>query len=307
MEIFVIIVLSAAVCILAAKLFSLKSRIESVSKQLDDKDITLITTQLGGDELETVVKKINLMIENDRKVKVEISREQTALKQAIADISHDIRTPLTAVVGYLQLAENEDQRTNISIALERAKYCSSLVNDFFELSIIDSKSCEPVLESVDVNDMLCELILANFPNFEAKSITPYFEDSGKPVYAHADRKMLTRVLQNLISNGIKYGIDRLDFTLTADEVVHISVSNPISDNEIDTEKMFDKFYCASRSRTADGAGIGLYICKQFVEAMDGGVSASVGDGVLTITVTLGIDDAIGRSRAGSQEKQGMEA
>ncbi len=290
MEILVIIVLSAAVCVFAAKLFSLKSRIRSVLKQFDDKDTTLITTQLGGDELEAVVKKINLMIENGHKAKVEISREQTELKQAIADIAHDIRTPLTAVVGYLQLAENEEQRKNVSIALERARYCSSLVNVFFELSIIDSKGCEPVMESVDVNDMLCELILANFPNFEAKSITPYFEDSGKPVYAHADRKMLTRVLQNLISNGIKYGIDRLDFTLTADEVVHISVSNPISDNEIDTEKMFDKFYCASRSRTADGAGIGLYICKQFVEAMDGSVSASVGDGILTISFTLSIDD-----------------
>lgn len=286
--------LSAAVCVLAAKLFSLKSRTGSVSKQLDDKDNTLITTQFSGDELEAVVKKINLMIENDHKAKVEISREQTALKQAIADISHDIRTPLTSVVGYLQLAEksaeNEDQRTNIGIALERARYCSSLVNDFFELSLIDSKGCEPVMESVDVNDMLCELILANFPNFEAKSITPHFEDSGKPVYAHADRKMLTRVIQNLISNGIKYGSDRLDFTLAADEAVHISVSNPISDNEIDTEKMFDKFYRASRSRTAGGAGIGLYICKQFVEAMDGGVYASAGDGMLTITVTLGIDD-----------------
>ena len=288
MEIFAIIVLSAAVCILAAKLFSLKSRIDSVSKQLDDKDNTLITTRLGGDELETVVKKINLMIENDHKAKVAISREQAALKQAIADISHDIRTPLTAVVGYLQLAEKEDQQRNISIALERARYCGSLVNDFFELSVIDSKGCEPVMESVDVNDMLCELILANYPNFEAKSITPHFEDSGKPVYAYADKKMLTRVIQNLISNGIQYGSDRLDFTLTADETVHISVSNPISDNEIDTEKMFDKFYRASRSRTAGGAGIGLYICKQFVEAMDGGISASAGDGMLTITVTLGI-------------------
>ena len=287
MEIFVIIMLSAAVCVLAAKLFSLKSRIGSVSKQLDDKDITLITTQLGGDELEAVVKKINLMIENDHKAKVGISREQAALKQAIADISHDIRTPLTAVVGYLQLAENEGQRTYVSIALERARYCCSLVNDFFELSVIDSKGCEPVMESVDVNDMLCELILADFPNFEAKSITPHFEDSGKPVYAHADRKMLTRVIQNLISNGIKYGSDRLDFTLTADGAVHISVSNPISDNEIDTERMFDKFYRASRSRAAGGAGIGLYICKQFVGAMGGGISASVRDGMLTIMVTLG--------------------
>ena len=290
MEILIIIVLSAAVYVLAAKLFSLNSRIGSLSRQLDDKDNTLITTQLSGDELEAVVKKINLMIENEHKAKVEISKEQTALKQAIADISHDIRTPLTAVVGYLQLAEKEDHRTNISIALDRARYCSSLVNDFFELSVIDSKGCEPVMESVDLNDMLCELILANFPNFEAKSIIPHFEDCGKPVYAHADRKMLTRVIQNLISNGIKYGSERLDFTLTADEAIQISVSNPILDNEIDTEKMFDKFYRASRSRTAGGAGIGLYICKQFVEAMDGGISASVGDGMLTIAVTLGIDD-----------------
>lgn len=290
MEIFVIIVLSAAVCVLAAKLFSLKSRIGLISKQLDNKDNNLITTPLGGDELEAVVKKINLMIENNHKAKVEISKEQIALKQAIADISHDIRTPLTAVVGYLQLAENEDKQTNISIALERARYCSSLVNDFFELSIIDSKGCKPVMESVDVNDMLCELILANFPNFEAKSITPHFDDSGKPVYAYADRKMLTRAIQNLISNGIKYGSDRIDFILTADEAVHISISNPILDNEIDTEKMFDKFYRASRSRTADGAGIGLYLCKQFIEAMNGGVSASVKDGILTIKVTLGFDD-----------------
>lgn len=290
MEILVIIVLSAAVCIFAVKLFSLKNRIGSVLKQLDDKDTALITTQLGGDELEAVVKKINLMIENHHKAKVEIGREQAALKQAIADISHDIRTPLTAVVGYLQLAENEEPRKNVSIALERALYCSSLVNDFFELSIIDSNGCEPIMESVDVNDMLCELILANFPNFEDKGIIPYFEDKGMPIYAHADKKMLTRVLQNLISNGIKYGSDRIDFTFTVDEAIHISISNPIMDNEIDTEKMFDKFYRASKSRTAGGAGIGLYICKQFVEAMDGCVSASVRNGILTITVTLGIDD-----------------
>lgn len=257
MEIFIIIALSVAVCFLTAKLFSLKRRIGSVSKQLDDKENALITTQLSGDELEAVVKKINLTKENEHKARVEISKEQTALKQTITDISHDIRTPLTSVVGYLQLAErsaeNEEQRTNISIALERARYCSSLVNDFFELSVIDSKGCDPVMEKVDVNDMVCELILANYPNFKEKSITPHFEDSSKPVYALADRKMLTRVIQNLISNGIKYGADRIDFTLTANDIVQISVSNSISENEIDLERMFDKFYRASRSRTDNGA------------------------------------------------------
>lgn len=291
MEIFVIAALSAAVCVLGAKLFSLKDRIASLSEQLDEKENPLITTQLDGDELEAVVKKINLMIEDNRKAKVETEREQAALRQAIADISHDIHTPLTAVVGYLQLAQKEDPQTNIVIALERARYCGSLVNDFFELSVIDANGCQPVMESVDVNDMLCELILANFPNFEARSITPHFQDSGRPVHAHADRKMLTRVMKNLISNGIQYGSERLDFTLAACEAVRISVSNPISDQEIDTEKMFDRFYRAGRFRTAGGAGIGLYLCKRFVEAMGGGISASVGDSMLTVTVTLGMDSA----------------
>lgn len=294
MMIVVIIVLSAAVCVLAAKLFSIKRRIDSISKQLDDSENNLITTQLNGDELEAVVKKINRMIENEQKVKVEIRREQTVLKHAIADISHDIRTPLTSVVGYLQLAkrsaENEEQHTNISIALERARYCSTLVNDFFELSVIDSKGCEPVMERVDVNDLLCELILANYPNFEAKGITPRFADNGRSVFAQADRKMLTRVIQNLISNGTKYGNERMDFVLTVDEAVHISVSNPISENEIDTERIFDKFYRVSKSRTTNSAGLGLYICKQFVDAMGGSISALAEGGILTITVTLDMDD-----------------
>ena len=291
MEIFIIIVLSAAVCVLAVKLFSLKHRISLVSKQLDDEKNALITTQLKGDVFEDVVRKINVMKENEHKTKVEINKEQAALKQAIADISHDIRTPLTSVVGYLQLAEknaeNEEQRADIEIALERAKYCSTLVNDFFELSVIDSKGIEPVMESVDVNDLLCELILANFPNFEAKGITPRFEDSGTPVYAKADKKMLTRVIQNLISNGIKYSSDRLEISLEETEnAVKISLTNPISDYDIDVEKIFDKFYQSSKARTANGAGIGLYVCKQFVTAMDGMISASLKKGVLTVTVTL---------------------
>ena len=179
MEIFIIIVLSVVICVLAAKLLFLKKRIRSVSEQLDDSENRLITTELKGDELEKTIKKINHMIEKNQQAKVEVIKDQAALKQAIADISHDIRTPMTSVVGYLQLAErtaeNEEQRTNISIALERAKYCTTLVNDFFELSVIDSKGCDPVMEKIDVNDMLCELILANYSNFEAKQITPHSE------------------------------------------------------------------------------------------------------------------------------------
>lgn len=291
MEIIMIIVLSAAVCFLAAKLFFLNRQIRSVSKQLDDSGSNLITTGLNGDELEKAVKKINLMIENNNEAKTEVYRNQAALKQAIADISHDIRTPLTSVIGYLQLAaqnaENEEQKANIDIALERAVYCSKLVNDFFELSLIDSNGCDPIMDKVDVNDLLCELIFANYPNFEAKKVVPNYADTGKPVYASADIKMLTRIIQNLLSNGIKYGGTRLDISLTEnDDTVQVAVSNSVTEVEIDTERIFDKFYQTSKSRSTSGAGIGLYICKQFAETMNGSISAAFANSRLTVTVTL---------------------
>lgn len=290
MEIFIIILLSVAVYVLLSKLLYLKKRLRYVSRQLDDSENRLITTELNGDELEKAIEKINLMIEKNQQAKMEIIKEQVALKQAISDISHDIRTPLTSVVGYLQLAErdvvSEEQRCNISIALERAQYCTALVNDLFELSLIDSKEWNPFMEKINVNDILCELILANYSNFEAKQVMPHFEDSGKPVYALADKKMLTRVIQNLISNGIKYGISQLDFTLGCDEQVHLSVSNPIREHEIDTERIFDKFYQTSKARNANGAGIGLYICKKFVELMNGSIRANVEEERLIVNVTL---------------------
>ncbi|MBR1391377.1 MAG: HAMP domain-containing histidine kinase [Lachnospiraceae bacterium] len=292
MEIFILIMiaLSVAVCFLAAKLYFLNRRIRLISKQLDVSGNRLITTELKGDSLENAVKKINLMIENNSRAKAEVDKKQAALKQAIAEISHDIRTPLTSVIGYLQLAEknaeDEEQKTNIAIALERAIYCSKLVNDFFELSVMDSRGCEPIMEKVDVNDLLCELILVNYPHFEAKKIIPKYADPGKPVYALADIKMLTRVIQNLISNGIQYGNSELNFRLDVDEQLHLSVSNPIKEEEIDTERIFDKFYRMSKSRNTSGAGIGLYLCKQLVESMNGSILAAFADGRLTITITL---------------------
>lgn len=290
LEIIIISALCVAAFLLSAKLIALKRRIRALSIQLDDCDATLIAAQLNGDELETVVKKINSKIAEEQKAKAQIRKEQDAIKQAIANISHDMRTPLTSVIGYLQLAErsaeNDEQRANIRIALERAKHCCSLVDDFFELSVIDANGCDPVMEKIDVNELLCEMILANHPVFEAKRITPRFDYSKEPVYALADRKLLTRVIQNLLSNAVKYGYDSIDFSVVSSETVCISVANPIADNDLDTERLFDRFYRASKSRTDSGAGIGLYLCKQLLESMGGRISASVDSGSLTISVTL---------------------
>ncbi len=290
MEYLIIVILSAAVLFLAARLFLMKKQLKSLSEQLDDYSGKLISVELTGDELEEIVLKINSMIDDINRIKSDADKNSATLKETIADVSHDMRTPLTSVIGYLQLAlkdcTDSEQRNNINIALERAVYCSKLIDEFFELSVIDSKGCMASLESVDVNELLCELILANYPNFEAKGITPIFEDTGTSIIASADRKMLTRIIQNLISNSIKYADGEVAFELSSADMIEIRVSNHTAENFIDTARVFDKFYQTSKSRTSDGAGIGLYICRQFAVAMGGSIEAVFKDNILVFILKL---------------------
>lgn len=289
MEYLIIFILFAAVVFWAGKYYGLKKQLKAIFIQLRDEQAQLVTVEFIDSDMEAIALEVNGLLETIRQTIIKSNASSAALKSSIADISHDMKTPLTAVIGYLQLAEREcnDEKTKelIKICLERAHYCNSLINDFFELSILEAQDCTPKLESVDVAGMVCEQILAHYPIFEGKSITPHFEDSDKPVMAFADANLLNRVIQNLISNGVKYTSGDIFFHLfQKNGQVTIVVSNPIN-TDVDVAHIFDRFYTQDKSRNK-GSGIGLYICRQFIEAMGGSISAEVIGKILSIKVTL---------------------
>ncbi len=289
MEYLIIFILFAAAVFWAGKYYGLKKQLKAIFIQLKDEQAQLVTVEFIDSDMEAIALEVNGLLETIRQTIIKSNASSAALKSSIADISHDMKTPLTAVIGYLQLAEREcnDEKTKelIKICLERAHYCNSLINDFFELSILEAQDCTPKLESVDVAGMVCEQILAHYPIFEGKSITPHFEDSDKPVMAFADANLLNRVIQNLISNGVKYTSGDIFFHLfQKNGQVTIVVSNPIN-TDVDVAHIFDRFYTQDKSRNK-GSGIGLYICRQFIEAMDGSISAEVIGKILSIKVTL---------------------
>lgn len=290
MEYIVIFILSAAVFFFGAKYILIKRQLKSVSKQLEESEDRLISVEFVDDELEEIVVKINRMIAHIQSIRAEGEKSNEALKQSIADISHDMRTPLTSVIGYLQLAKKEcgeeELKEKIDIALERALYCNRLINDFFEISVLDAKGLAPVLEKVDMTEMLCELILANVANFEEKGITPKFSGADSTVFAYVDRDMMTRVLQNLISNSIKYTSGNIVFAISVEDRVILTVSNPTEEKTIDTEHIFERFYRQDKSRSVSGSGLGLYLCRQLVEAMGGSIEAELVEGSLVIRVGL---------------------
>lgn len=285
----IILILIIAVSFLSVKLCLVKRQLRNIADQMQEQEEGLVSVDFVDKDLEAVALNINEKLERLQKVKVDASKNEQAMKTSISMISHDMRTPLTSVIGYLQLAEksgtDEETLQDIRIALDRARYANKLVDDFFELSVVDSKQYDPVMETVNLCEVVCEEILANYLAFEKKGITPLFEQADDEIQVWADRKMLARVVQNLISNGIKYSTGRMEFVITEGKGVTLAISNSISD-PVDTEKIFDKFYRADVSRKGEGAGLGLYICRKLVEEMNGKITAENVNDNLTIKIEL---------------------
>ena len=289
MSYIIILILVIVVSFLILRLYLVKHQLREIVGQMEELGENFISVDFVDRDLETVALQINKMIDLIQNIKAESIKGENAIKSSISMISHDMRTPLTSVIGYLQLAEKnydaEEVLQDIRIALDRAKYCNKLVNDFFELSVVDSNQYTPVIEKVNICEVICEEIFANYLGFEKKGIIPMFEQANDVIWVWADKKLLVRVIQNLISNGIKYSTGKMNFSITKSNKIFLFISSSISET-IDVEKIFEKFYRADNSRNSEGIGLGLYICRKFIEDMNGDISAYSNDNMLNIKIEL---------------------
>lgn len=297
----IIIILVIAVSILVLRLCLVKKQLRKIARQMEEPGEHFISVDFVDRDLETAALQINKLMDSVQNIKAESVKGEKAIKSSISMISHDMRTPLTSVIGYLQLAEKnckeEEVLQYIRTALDRAKFCSRLVNDFFELSLVDADQYVPVMEKVNICEVVCEEILAAYVEFEKSGITPVFGQADDFVLVWADRKLLVRVMQNLISNGIKYSTGEMNFSVSMAGETNFSVSkagkavlyisSPVS-QAVDAEKIFQKFYRGENSSNSDGAGLGLYICRKFIEDMRGKISADSDGQSLRIKIELSL-------------------
>ena len=286
---FFLLGLVLAVIFLGWKLALVTRQMKKLTKQMREQRESFLSVELIDKDLEMLVTEMNELIDSVKEVRAEAGRDQESLRASISMISHDMRTPLTSVIGYLQLAEKnckeEESLQEIRIALERAKYCSRLVNDLYEVSVIDLGTDAPEFENVNLCQVVCEEILAAHPQFEDRGIIPVFEQADEDIWVWADPRQITRVVQNLISNAVKYSAGKVDFSVTQGKRVLLNVTNDLC-GEVDTERIFDRFYQGDVSRSRGGSGLGLYICRRFVENMGGEIRAECEDGKLAVKVEL---------------------
>lgn len=277
---------------LALKLWSVKRQLRFITVQLAAKapPCSFISVSLLDKDLNRLVTEINRQLEDQALERAAAGRRMHWEKASVAAVSHDMRTPLTSMLGYLQLLERSDldgeQREYLNIIMGRARSLNEMIRDFFELSALEADGAEPVLEKTDLPAVLGECILDHFPQFEARGMTPVFKGADTPAFIMADPMMLERILQNLITNGIRYSSGALEFDIrTESHHVLLSVKNPVAPENIpDTDHLFDKFYRADQSRTGQNRGLGLATVRALAEKMGGRAWARMKDGWLCICV-----------------------
>ena len=232
-------------------------------------------------DLQKVIDSINALVDSTVASMEEERQIEQSKDDLITNVSHDIRTPLTSIIGYLGLLKsselNEDQAKYIKIAYDKALQMKALAEDLFEYTTLRSSTNNKlVLAPLHVNSML-EQVAAGFElEAEKKNITFNVVTRPRDLVIDADAKMIVRMLNNLISNALKYGHGATEINLIANNVNNKFVELRVENNgeqipKKSLQKIFDRFYRVESSRNlkTGGTGLGLAITKSIVDLHGG--------------------------------------
>ncbi len=254
----------------------------------------------GNDELSHLAQSINVMAEEISKRMEEERKLEKAKQELITNVSHDLRTPLTSIIGYLGLAKsenlsNEKKNDYIQIAYSKSESLKVLISELFEYTKLQSPENKPVLSLVNLGDLLDQLVEEMIPLAEDMGLHIVKSFMKKDIFLHVEPQQIVRVFENLISNAIKYthGIHPIEIELKdvdQEGYTTVLVKNAIEEisNE-DTEKMFERFYRLEKSRSSEtgGTGLGLAIAESIVNSHHGEIYAKKeGESTLVIVVRL---------------------
>ena len=288
----VLVLINAALLI---KIYLLRKAAREIVEGFADRLITETNTLIDistGDKY--MCRLANAVNSELRKLRAERHRFQQGdreLKNAVTNISHDLRTPLTAICGYLDLLEQEDTSEAVSrylsVIRSRAEILSQLTEELFRYSVILATEGDAVREPVVINSVLEESIAAYYTGLKERGIFPRIKMPEERVVRNLDRSAVSRVFANLLQNAMKYSDGDLEITLS--EKGEIRFTNTASRlNNLQVAKLFDRFYTVEAARNSNG--LGLAIARTLVEQMQGVISAEYENARLHICIFFPVED-----------------
>lgn len=254
-------------------------------KKIDSLEFLSNLEEEGNDEFTELAKSINIM---NARLQARLKKEkeiEDSKYELITSVSHDLKTPLTSIIGYLELINNhryEDENSRdeyISIVYHKSIRLKELVNELFEYTKLTSNDVKLELHRFNVSALINQLVGESIIDFNDKEIEVVLENPYKELYANIDVKLISRVFENLIKNAEKYSDSHSTFKIIVDSseeyiIVHF-INKCKGIKEIDVNKIFERFYRLdnARSSESEGSGLGLTISKKIIELHQGYLDA----------------------------------
>ncbi len=261
---------------------------QGFEEKLKEDTNTLISISSGDKAMRRLAGSINIQLRALRRIRHRYVQGDLELKNAITNISHDIRTPLTAVCAYLDLLDacekSAEAAKYLAIIRNRTEMLGQLTEELFCYSVTTAPNQEFVMEEIVMNGVLEESIAGFYAVLQEKNIMPKVRITEKKIVRRLNRDALLRVFANIINNAVKYSDGDLEVELT--ELGEVIFSNRASRlNEVQVGKLFDRFYTVEASRKS--TGLGLSIAKTLTERMNGTILAGYENGRLWIKIVMG--------------------
>ncbi len=292
-----LLIILVILLVLIFKYIQIKNQIRNLSTQVAEltngTSEKMLDLSLIDKDLEQLAGILNQYNDKQRQTIADALRHEKYLKESIANVSHDLRTPLTVMLGHLQLLKKEDltdrQAQRIETIFNKAERMKELVQTFYDLSVLDAEQITPRRKDFNLSNLLINLITENAPALEAKNLSPKIDLPDHSVYLYSDYSMVERILQNLLTNAIRYSSGEIRMRLRQKEgngTIFI-IENPIEGEiEINPDRLFERFYTGDKSRHHGGTGVGLSVVKLLTEKLGGNISAEIRSNILTVTLEI---------------------
>ena len=286
-------ILIAIIIVLIAIIIGYKREFRRIRKEINNNlnDYINIKTKSVDKDLEALVAEVNLIFDSKQKVMAEKKKTEEELRASIANMSHDLRTPLTSIMGYLQMIRvdnisDNDKNEYMDIIEKRTKSLQQLISSFYDLSRIEGNEYNFQYKKVNLNNILCENIAIFYNDFINNNIEPIIEIDEDIKEIISDEGAITRIFSNLIGNMIKHGENFVKITLKQEEDVIITefINKATELTEENVDKLFERFYTVDKSRSDRNTGLGLYIAKVLVEKLGYNITATIGNENLVIKI-----------------------
>lgn len=245
----------------------------------------LLTISTRDSHMRRLAEELNKELRKLREERCRFQKGDIELKEAVTNISHDLRTPLTAICGYLDLLEREEKSEAavryLNTIKERTQALKQLTEELFRYTVITSVSMDTACEKVVLNQVLEDSILAYYAALKGCRIIPQINIPDKKIERNLNKNALTRIFGNIISNALKYSAGDLKIDLKESGEIIFSNSAPALD-EIQVGRLFDRFYTVENAKNS--TGLGLSIAKYLTEQMQGTITAQFKDKNLSIQI-----------------------